>query len=209
MKKFLQFSIGISLMISACALFMFSVHPAYGDNDRDAKVAVDSSDLNILYVNIDTINLTYKAYTDLADSANQKLNTKVAAYQLLAQNMETRYAKLQERVNMGTISVDDAAAEESAINAGMDVLRKLEAEITLLEADAMAKNDSISALIAVYFKNYSEKHRVDYVLMYGSGMPIIYANPEHDVTKQVVAELNAEYDKVNQQTDRFGKPKKK
>ena len=47
--------------------------------------------------------------------------------------------------------------------------------------------------IALYFHDYSEKHDVDYVLMYGTGMPIIYANPEYDVTKTVLTELNAQY----------------
>ena len=57
----------------------------------------------------------------------------------------------------------------------------------------MPKHDSISQEIALYFDDYSKKHKVDYVLMYGTGMPIIYANEALDVTTAVLTELNAPF----------------
>lgn len=59
----------------------------------------------------------------------------------------------------------------------------------------MIKNDSISRVVARFFKEYAEQAHVDFVLMYGTGMPIIYANPSLDVTTEALKQLNAEYDR--------------
>lgn len=195
MNRFLQFSIGAFLLLAGTSLVIASVQPAYGERGLISNAAPDPAALKILYVNIDTVNNQYKAFVELADTTSGGLEGKMAEYQKLAEDLQIRYATLQERVNMGTISTDEAVNEEAAVNQGLDRLKRLEAELAFLEADAMAKNDSISAIVAIFFKEYAEKNGVDYVLMYGTGMPVIYASPAHDVTKEAVAELNMAYDR--------------
>lgn len=173
------------------------VQDKQNDSTKSHEITSLPKDLQgakVLYVNIDSINNNYHAYTELAADANNNLNGQMATYQRKAQDLETRYAKLQEQVNMGTISTDAAAAEEAAINAGMDELRRLETNITYLQSAAMQKNDEISAQIAMYFQDYAKAKGIDYIMMYGTGMPIIYANDSLDVTRDVVVALNQEYD---------------
>jgi outer membrane protein len=154
----------------------------------------DLQGAKVLYVNIDSINNNYHAYTELATDANNTLQGQMASYQRKAQSLQERYAKLQEQVNMGTISTDAAAAEEASINAGLDELRRMEANLSYLESEALMKNDQISAQIALYFQDYAKAKGIDYIMMYGTGMPIIYANDSLDVTADVVRALNEEYD---------------
>ena len=173
------------------------VQDKQNDSTKSHEITSLPKDLQgakVLYVNIDSINNNYHAYTELAADANNNLNGQMATYQRKAQDLETRYAKLQEQVNMGTISTDAAAAEEAAINAGMDELRRLETNITYLQSAAMQKNDEIYAQIAMYFQDYAKAKGIDYIMMYGTGMPIIYANDSLDVTRDVVVALNQEYD---------------
>lgn len=154
----------------------------------------DLQGAKVLYVNIDSINNNYHAYTELADNANGNLQGQMAAYQRKAQDLQTRYGTLQEQVNMGTISTEAAAAEEAAINAGLEELKRMEANLAYLESEAMRKNDEISQQIAMYFEGYARAKGIDYIMMYGTGMPIIYANDSLDVTYDVVKALNEEYD---------------
>lgn len=167
------------------------------DSTRDHVITSLPKDLQgakVLYVNIDSINNNYHAYTELANNANSNLQGQMAAYQRKAQDLQDRYAKLQEQVNMGTITTDAAAAEEVAINAGLEELKRMELNLQYLESEAMQKNDEISAQIAYYFEGYAEAKGIDYIMMYGTGMPIIYANDSLDVTYDVVKALNEEYD---------------
>lgn len=148
----------------------------------------------VLYVNIDSINQNYRAFSELSQEAGQNLQGQMAAYQRKAADLEARYAKLQEQVNMGTISAEAAEAEEKAINAGLDELKRMETNLAYLESAAMQKNDMISQEIALYFHDYALEKGIDYIMMYGTGMPIIYANDSLDVTNDVLVALNAEYD---------------
>ena len=148
----------------------------------------------VLYVNIDSINKNYHAFSDLADQAGQDLQGQMAAYQRKAANLQERYSKLQDQVNMGTISPEAAEAEEKSINDGLDELKRMETNLAYLESAAMEKNDRISREIALYFHDYALEKGIDYIMMYGTNMPIIYANDSLDVTPDVLGALNAQYD---------------
>lgn len=194
MKKFLQFSVGAFLLMSGAALFMFSVQPAYGVRDNVMRFAGDTTlPLNVVYVNIDSINAKYIPYIELTNAAGGALTRTMEDYQRNATELNNRYTVLQGRVAMGTIYVTDAEKEEAAINDGLDKLKQQEILLADLETAAIAKNDSISMDIAVFFNEYAQANNIDYVLMYGTGMPIIYANDKLDVTDIVLKELNAPY----------------
>lgn len=194
MKSFVQFSLGAFLLLAGISLFIFSVQPAYGEQeDRPIIIGDTATHLKVVYVNIDSINAKYTPFVELSKSAGEGLQQKMESYQKSAADLELRYATLQERVNLGTISTSAAEREEAAINAGLDDLKKQETELAYLEQRAMERNDSISQEIALYFHDYSVKHEVDYVFMYGTGMPIIYANKALDITNIALSEMNAPF----------------
>lgn len=193
MKKFLHLCTGISLVVSSVALLLFSVQPAYGERESRV-VSLNDPSLHVAYINIDTLNNNYKAYLELEQAAGDSLDFKLEQYQKKASELETRYARLQDRVNRGLISVEAAALEEETISKGMNALSMQETEIAYLQERAMAANDSISADVAAYMNDYAKKNNIDYVFMYGAGMPIIYANDALDITQTTLNALNAQYD---------------
>lgn len=162
--------------------------------DKTFKLPKDLQGAKILYVNIDSINTNYHAFTELSQEAGSGLQNQMAVYQRKAANLQERYAKLQEQVNMGTIATADAEKEEASINAGLDELKRMETNLAYLESNAMQKNDMISQEIAVYFRSYAQEKGIDFIMMFGTGMPIIYANDSLDVTRDVVVALNQEFD---------------
>jgi outer membrane protein len=153
----------------------------------------------VLYVNIDSINQNYKAFSDLSKEAGSNLQGQMAVYQKKAADLQARYSQLQEKVNMGTISTDDASKEEASINAGLDELKRMETNLAYLESNAMQQNDKISQEIALYFHDYAKDKGIDYILMYGTNMPVIYANDSLDITNDVLVALNANYDQKKQE----------
>jgi outer membrane protein len=162
--------------------------------DKTFTIPKNLQGAKVLYVNIDSINANYKAYSELTKEAGNTLQGQLAAYQRKAADLQNRYATLQEQVNMGTISADAAQKEEDAINAGLEELKRMETNLAYLESEAMKKNDMISQEIAAYFHDYALEKGIDYIMMYGTGMPIIYANDSLDVTPGVLKALNEEYD---------------
>lgn len=193
MKRFMQFSIGVFLLLAGTSLLIFSVQPAYGEEEQNPVISDSGEHVVVRYINIDTINAKYLPYLELTEAAEGSLEELYAAYRKNAEDLQNRYAKLQDNVSMGTITTDAAIIEEEAINNGIEQLKQQELRLASLEATAMAKNDSISMDIALYFHDYSKANHIDYVFMYGAGMPIIYANDNMDVTNEVLTELNAAY----------------
>lgn len=212
----------INVILGIAVLILFYLHFSSRQDIAEVKAKQDDTapqktfaipknlqGAKVLYVNIDTINSNYRAFSELQKEAGSNLDAQTAAYQKKAADLQERYSKLQDQVNMGTISTDAATAEENSINAGLEDLKRMEANLAYLESAAMEKNDKISQEIALYFRDYAMQKGIDYIMMYGTGMPIIYANDSLDVTRDVLAAMNAEYDANKAQQDANKDNKKK
>jgi outer membrane protein len=152
----------------------------------------------VLYVNIDTISLKYEAFADLSKEAGGGLAYLQQSYQKKAMDLQARYDLYQQKVQNGAISSDDAAKEETAINAGMEDLKKMEGTIQRQESAAYEKNARITNDITTYFKSYSKDKGIDFILAYGTsaGGTVLYANDSLDITRDVLTALNENYRKT-------------
>jgi outer membrane protein len=154
----------------------------------------------VLYVNIDSIDAKYEAFSDLSKEAGGNLAYKQKAYQKKQLDLQQRYDAYQQKVQMQTISSDDAVKEEAAINEGMKELQNMENDLSALENAAMEKNARITNDITTYFKAYSKDKGVDYILAYGSASNVLYANDSLDITNDVLTALNENYRKTKAAT---------
>ena len=188
MKIFFRICIALAVLLFAAGFFLRSVPSAFAERPE-----AEEPPGKILWINIDSVDAHYKAFTDLGEDANTKYKVRLQNYQDSAISLQQRYDLLQQRVQMGTISSDEAAQEELAINNGMERLKKAEADIAAMQEKAMKINAEITEDVQDYLKEYSAKHHADYVLGYGGSSNVLYANDKLDVTKEVVRDLNARY----------------
>jgi outer membrane protein len=149
----------------------------------------------VLYVNIDTINTKYEAFTDLSKQAGGSYANLQKSYQKKAMDLQSRYDLYQQKVQNGAISSEDAVKEEAALNAGMEEIKNMEARIQALEGTAMEQNARITNDITTYFKTYSKDKGIDYILAYGGASNVLYANDSLDITSDVLEALNENYRK--------------
>jgi outer membrane protein len=192
MNKFLKFCIGISIVLFGAGFFMRSVQSAM------AGPVINNNPEKLLYVNIDSVDANYKAFTDLAKNAGDALSRKQKEYQKKTQSLQLRYDIYQQKVQMHTISADDAVREEAFINAGMEELKTMETDLGVLEQEAMERNAAITLDITEFLQKYAAVRRTDFIFAYGGTTNLLYANSELDITKEVVDHLNAEYEKNHQ-----------
>lgn len=150
----------------------------------------------VLYVNIDSIDQKYEAFSDLSKEAGNSYAYMQKQYQKKQMDLQQRYDAYQQKIQMQTISGDDAIKEEAAINAGMEELKKMETNLSALENTAMEKNARITNDITTYFKSYSKDKGIDYILAYGGASNVLYANDSLDITNDVLSALNENYRKT-------------
>ena len=147
-------------------------------------------------MNIDSIDSKYEAFADLSKEAGGNYAYLQKQYQKKAADLQQRYDLYQQKIEMKTISSDDAIKEEAAINAGAEELKKMEANIGALEGAAMEKNARITNDITTYFKSYSKSKGIDFILAYGGASNVLYANDSLDITADVLNALNENYRKT-------------
>jgi outer membrane protein len=154
------------------------------------RVPKNLAGARVLYVNVDSINANYLAFTELYQQEGGNLEQEYQRYQMRVNNYQRRYEKL----NSGWKgSADSAMIEEKALEAEARSLAAVEKRLTAMQSQAMEKNEIINQEVSTYFKQYSREKGVDYIIAIGAGSPIIYANDSLEVTRDVVEALNAEY----------------
>jgi outer membrane protein len=159
------------------------------------RIPKNLSGAKVLYINVDSINANYEAFADLYASEGGTLEQQYQQYQVRANNWQRRNAILQERASKGTISADSAQIEETWLVKEEKALVALEKYLNNLNNSAMEKSALINEEVFKYFSEYSKDKGIDYILAYGAGSPIVYANDSLDVTRDVVDALNANYRK--------------
>ena len=205
MKNNLSVILNVVLLI--CVGVLFYLHFASKKEIAAVKEKSDSTPklsfgipknlagARVLYVNVDSIDQKYEAFADLSKEASGDVVYLQKQYQKKALELQQRYDVYQQKIQMQTISGDDAIKEEAAINAGMEDLKKMETRMASLEGAAMEKNARITNDITTYFKSYSKDKGIDFILAYGGASGVLYANDSLDITSDVLNALNENYRK--------------
>tara|TARA_B100001758_G_C18349900_1_gene579245 strand:- start:534 stop:1145 length:612 start_codon:yes stop_codon:yes gene_type:complete len=192
----------IVLIIAVGVLYFLQFSEEKNTQDKLQNEASESfqktsnNGLKIAYVNSDTVSKHYlfaeKIQTALLakrSSAENQIKGKYNSYQ----KMVTEYQN--EAPIMG-----QREAAEKAQNIGL-----LEQEIMKLEKDLSDRlaleeieltTDYIKAT-DVYMQKIGRKLGYDYVLSYRLGGPMLFADSVHEITSEIIIELNKEYNLSN------------
>jgi len=150
--------------------------------------------ISIAYVNNDSIlnnyDLVKKMRGDL-EVKSKKLESEIASKQAA---FEKDAAYFQEQVNKKSLS--DKSAEE--IYAQLQKNQKNIVGLRDKYAADLQQNEAemnVALLDSVmnFLHRYNNKYKFDYILGYTKSGNVLYANDTLDVTKDVIRELNAEY----------------
>lgn len=148
----------------------------------------------IAYVNSDTV----AAYYDFSKQMTTKLKSSQSSAESKLKGMYAKYESQRK------------SFEAEAPIMGQEELQRKAQEIGMLEQSIMQKEQELSASLAKkeaevmtsyvyetdkFMQVVGKDLGYDYVMSYRVGGPMLYANPELDITSQVVELLNAEYKK--------------
>lgn len=161
---------------------------AKGDASKEAT-------LNIRYVDGDSIAANYNLAKDLSELQIRAMNKIESAQRSKAAEIQKFAASIEQKAR------SNGYLSEASYNGDMQKLQKMqqdaEAYMANLQRSAQQElvqqqiqlNDSIESFI----KAYNAKKGYDAILLRSAGL---YFNPALDITEDVVAGLNARYNKV-------------
>jgi outer membrane protein len=150
--------------------------------------------LNVVFVNIDTLNERYEFVTDLKKSLEShggKLQSELLSEQ----------AALQKEFNdLQKLIQGNAVTEERAGTLYQNLMQKqqaLEEKKNRYTQDVAEKEYNMQAqlldTVDNFLRRFNKTYRYDYILGYKTAGEILIANDTLDITAVVIDELNKEY----------------
>jgi len=185
-------------------LFMqFSNSDTKAENAQNKEVILsnlivnrDSGNIiNIAYVNSDTVSKYYeyakkiqKDLTNKRSEAENQIKSKYFAYESLVKEFEKASPIMGDREKMEKAQKIRLLEQEI-----MQVEQQLSAQVSkeelrLTEDYILKTND--------FMQDIGQRLGYDYVMSYRVGGAMLYANPNYDITNEIIELLNKEYESV-------------
>ena len=151
--------------------------------------------INIAYVNSDTVSKYYeyakkiqKDLTNKRSEAENQIKSKYFAYEDLVKEFEKASPIMGDREKMEKAQKIRLLEQEI-----MQVEQQLSAQVSkeelrLTEGYILKTND--------FMQDIGQRLGYDYVMSYRIGGAMLYANPNHDITNEIIELLNQEYESV-------------
>ena len=151
--------------------------------------------INIAYVNSDTVSKYYeyakkiqKDLTNKRSEAENQIKSKYFAYENLVKEFEKASPIMGDREKMEKAQKIRLLEQEI-----MQVEQQLSAQVSkeelrLTEGYILKTND--------FMQDIGQRLGYDYVMSYRVGGAMLYANPNHDITNEIIELLNQEYESV-------------
>ncbi|MCT4582219.1 MAG: OmpH family outer membrane protein [Flavobacteriales bacterium] len=198
----------VVLIIAVIILFVMQLAGGKNVQEKELEVknplATDSLEVkedvevvkkfNVAFVNSDTVT----TYYEFSREMTAKLQEKQTSAERKLKGLYSKYEKQRK------------SFEEQAPIMGQQELQRKAQEIGLLEQSILQKEQELSASLAKkeaevmsdyvyetdrFMQVIGKELGYDYVLSYRVGGPMLYANPELDITDKVIELLNQEYKK--------------
>jgi Skp family chaperone for outer membrane proteins len=166
------------------------VAPAFaGDNGPRATV--------VAYVNGDSLNTKYNFIVEKSKDLDQKMT---AAEERVKKEYGPRQAQYEQNMRYAQEHPDMSEAEAIALQQDMERLQLEMDEIQQREVGVLQKKEAqlqeeLLNRVNQYLAKFTKERGIDYVINKQSEFQVLlYGNSDYDITSEVIAGLNAEYE---------------
>ncbi len=200
-SKFSKIALGLSVLALITSVVVmiitFTGNKSVTDEVTKPKVSLnDSSTIGgIAYVNTDSLLLEYKYSIKLNEEFLTEQAKAQANLEASYRALQKRYEAFQEKVRLNSfISQASAESQQNDLIQEESRIQQMQEDLTneLMEKQANITKelyDSVMNFIDVYYNGH-----FNLILGDGTGSSILYANPDMDITREVIDELNARYE---------------
>jgi outer membrane protein len=188
--------LAIAVVLLYVLYFTGNTKTAYFENDKGESTAIIAGEHAIAWVNMDSVLSKYDMYYDIQqelESKGRKMETDMTTR---TRAFEKQMIDFQDKVQKGLVTrstaqqmQQDLAAKEQELYQFRDELRMRFAE----EEQVMLRR--IQHNITDYLKEYNKDKGFQVILSGAFGGPLLYGNPGIEITKEVTAGLNTDYNK--------------
>lgn len=201
--------INIVLLVGLLVLYALQFMPGRGETTEESpsETAREVGEItqmlaegafHIAFVKSDSLmsnfSLAQKMQSDL-ESEQRRLENSLQRRQ---REFQEEVESFQRQMQLGLINQSNAQVREQELMMKQQELIQLNdtysAELMRREAEMFRE---VYSRISKVMEDYNQQHGYDYILGYSPGGGILYANPRHDITLEILNRLNTEYEAGN------------
>ncbi len=154
---------------------------------------IGSTSGKIAYVNIDSLEANYELLKTKREQFKARQEQMEGELEHSYQQMQNDAANLQKKYEANQLTQSEGEAAQKRL---MQMKQSLETRKQALTEQLMKEqetfNKDLKTRLDAYLEEYNKNKHFDYILSYSaSGSSILYANKQLDITKDVVAGMNA------------------
>jgi outer membrane protein len=196
-------SVALLISIAALLLTVFSKNKTVEPQAVNNAVSFSNDSAisgNVAYVNLDTLLLQYKYSIKLNEDLLTEQAKAKANLESRMRAFEKKYNDFAEKMRLGSfLSQQSMESQQNELLQEQANIQQLEQDLT---EKLMMKQADLNAELLDSVSNFiKEFNNGRYVLILGSvtGGGILYAEPDMDITNEVVTQLNERYEKAKKQ----------
>ncbi|HNY44141.1 MAG TPA: OmpH family outer membrane protein [Bacteroidales bacterium] len=196
-------SVALLISIAALLLTVFSKNKTVAPQAVNNAVSFSNDSAisgNVAYVNLDTLLLQYKYSIKLNEDLLTEQAKAKANLESRMRAFEKKYNDFAEKMRLGSfLSQQSMESQQNELLQEQANIQQLEQDLT---EKLMMKQADLNAELLDSVSNFiKEFNNGRYVLILGSvtGGGILYAEPDMDITNEVVTQLNERYEKAKKQ----------
>lgn len=205
-------NIVISLVLIVAVVFLFLNKPKANtadssseiqDSSANAKVdlmnpndsiAVNFSDLKVVYINTDTLWNQYEFVTNTLKNLEREQTRLQSAYESKMMKLEKDYTEYMEKGKANMLTLKQQQEMETSLEKQQLEIKQLEDEVTnKLIVRKQELNQQINDTILAFLNRYRVINGYDVIFQHSYLSGILTATPQIDITNDVVGKLNREY----------------
>jgi outer membrane protein len=147
----------------------------------------------IAYINVDTLDIKYDYFKDFSKSFASRKDAIESQIESQAAQLEKEYVELQQAAQAGIRSQAELEKDQQKLIAKKQTLDAQQGRLQALASEMADKQLEVRKDLAAYLSKFNAG-KYDYILPYSGALTqTLYVNPSLDITNQVIAGLNAEY----------------
>lgn len=148
----------------------------------------------IAFIRMDTLMTSYGMYIDMSDEFGTKQKKAEADLNGRGRALEREAAEFQEKVQKGLLTRFQATSmEENLQKKQQGIMAYHDRVMGELAQQEQEMTSKISASILEYVKEYNVDKKYSMILTTNGGSPVLVADPNLDITSEILTELNKRY----------------
>ena len=174
----------------------FLYYDEFADSDVEDEVSSKNElpleNLNIAYVNSDTLLTNYNYYEEVSNRLDEKRLQLQQEYTRRAEGLQKQIEDYQRTMTNLTIA-QARAVEEDLGRKRQNLLQYQETISQDLMREEAAITQELYEKVSSFLKTYGDSNNLQVVLTYSAGSGLLYANDALNITDQVISGLNLLY----------------